>query len=180
MYRFFFAQSLSNFLTPFLSLSLSQERKKEKENMGSGYSFSKLSFIEKSQIKSLSTFCPHLVLSLLSRSLRDKIFSKSFSVFGSCLLVDICGFTTYSGNLCKEGVTGIDKLRRTTSYFLSKFIEMIYWYSGDGKKIIEISFYFLFLSSSLYLFLSFSHQPFAANNCRPQVRGFFRTTLSIF
>jgi hypothetical protein len=49
------------------------------------------------------------------------------------MLADICGFTKFSGDLCNEGVNGLDKLRRVTSSFLSKFIDTIYFYYGDGN-----------------------------------------------
>jgi hypothetical protein len=57
----------------------------------------------------------------------------SYGITGACMLADICGFTKFSGDLCNEGVNGLDKLRRVTSSFLSKFIDTIYFYYGDGN-----------------------------------------------
>ena len=81
----------------------------------------------------LSSYCPNLVLNFLN----DKalISPISLSLKGACLLSDICGFTKFSGDLCCEGVTGIDKLRRTTSSFLTKFIDTVYFHYGDGKSL---------------------------------------------
>lgn len=96
----------------------------------------------------LASYCPHIVL----QSLPQKPFNEPFSItiHGACLLADICGFTKFSGDLCSEGVAGIDKLRRTTSTFLTKFIEIIYFYYGDGKYLS----YSFSLSLSISLTLS--------------------------
>jgi hypothetical protein len=116
------------------------------EQMGSGSSF--LSQFSSSTVKSdrlsihdndrndlriqrfIAPYCPHHVLKFLgNKTLYEPI---STSLKGACLLADICGFTKFSGDLCKEGGTGIDKLRITTSSFLTKFIETVYLYYGDG------------------------------------------------
>jgi hypothetical protein len=101
-----------------------------------GYSFlphkkSKLSsrFINHHFLSSLASYCPHIVLTLLSH--KPLLEPRSHRLTGACLLADICGFTKFSGDLCKEGVSGIDKLRRVTSSFLTKFIETIYFSYGD-------------------------------------------------
>jgi hypothetical protein len=82
-------------------------------------------------LRLLSSYCPHSVLKLLgSKTITEPI---SETITGACLLADICGFTKFSGDLCQEGVSGLDKLRITTSSFLTKFIEIIYFYYGDGQ-----------------------------------------------
>lgn len=112
-----------------------------------------------SYLNLLSSYCSNLVLNLLN----DKILNSFISITlkGSCLLVDICGFTKFSGDLCCEGVSGIDKLRRTTNLFLSKFIDTVYFYYGDGMlfknfflEIIILS-YFLLPFSFFFLFFFF-------------------------
>jgi hypothetical protein len=81
----------------------------------------------------VAPYCPHSVLKFLSnKTLTEPI---STTVMGACLLADICGFTKFSGELCTEGGTGIDKLRIVTSTFLTKFIETVYLYFGDGMFI---------------------------------------------
>lgn len=130
--------------------------------MGNGSSFVKYFFSDdnyveenslySNDIKTLrlvASYCPHTVLRFLeNKTLTEPI---SLTITGACLLADICGFTKFSGDLCKQGVSGIDILRRTTSTFLTKFIEIIYFYYGDGRQlnlfflISFLLFYFSFL-----------------------------------
>lgn len=87
--------------------------------------------INRRVLRTMTPYCPNIVLSLLNKK---KVLSPiSYSISGACMLADICGFTKFSGDLCQEGVSGIDKLRRITSSFLSKFIDTIHFYYGDGK-----------------------------------------------
>ena len=114
--------NLSSFL---LSLSSSPS------SSSSSSSSKPLKLINKRFLSIISSYCPNLILSLLS--LNHLSVPISYPITGACLLADICGFTKFSGDLCQEGVTGIDKLRRTTSTFLTKFIDTVYFYYGDGK-----------------------------------------------
>jgi hypothetical protein len=105
----------------------------------------------------VAPYCPHSVLKFLAN--KTLIEPISTSLKGACLLADICGFTKFSGDLCKEGGTGIDKLRITTSSFLAKFIETVYFYYGDGMP--SLLFSYPFVSRSLCLSSSFlSSSPF--------------------
>jgi hypothetical protein len=90
-------------------------------------------------LTTVSPYCPNIVLSLLHQI--KLVGPISHSMSGACMLADICGFTKFSGDLCQEGVTGIDKLRRITSSFLSKFIDTICFYYGDGKFPFQYSFH---------------------------------------
>lgn len=59
----------------------------------------------------------------------------SFSFLGACMLVDISGFSKFSGEMCKQGVTGLDGLREITNGFLGHFVKKVYEFDGDGKSI---------------------------------------------
>ncbi|RYH15624.1 hypothetical protein EON65_31475 [archaeon] len=59
----------------------------------------------------------------------------SFSFTGACMLVDISGFSKFSGEMCKQGVTGLDGLREITNGFLGHFVKKVYEFDGDGKNI---------------------------------------------
>eukprot|EP01034_Spumella_vulgaris_P023172 gene23172-29366_t len=54
-----------------------------------------------------------------------------FSFIGACMLVDISGFSKFSGAMCSQGVTGLDELRSATNTFLGHFVRTVYEYDGD-------------------------------------------------
>ena len=49
------------------------------------------------------------------------------------MLADISGFTRLSSDLCSEGLSGIDKLRRITDQSFNRFVDIVYCHGGDGK-----------------------------------------------
>ncbi len=57
----------------------------------------------------------------------------SLSFFGACMLVDISGFSKFSGAMCSKGVGGLDELRKATNGFLGHFVETVYEFNGDGE-----------------------------------------------
>lgn len=79
----------------------------------------------------LKSYCPDIVLSKLYRRKDTQIEVEAKAARGACLLADISGFTKLSGQLCSNGVRGLDDLRQVTSNFLSRFISLVYAFGGD-------------------------------------------------
>lgn len=83
-----------------------------------------------SAFSQLASFSPNLLLHYLN----DRpIFSdaQSFSFTGACMLVDISGFSKFSGSMCLQGVSGLDGLREITNGFLGHFVRKVYEFDGD-------------------------------------------------
>eukprot|EP01031_Cornospumella_fuschlensis_P027070 gene27069-32708_t len=59
---------------------------------------------------------------------------KSFFFHGTCLLVDISGFTRLSSDFCALGKEGIDGLQQATNGYMGKLVEVIYQHGGDIIK----------------------------------------------
>ena len=99
-----------------------------------------------SGVEQVLPFCPDILFEFLAehsqestnniegtgtgRSL-DEVPCLSFS--GACMLVDISGFSKFSGAMCSKGVTGLDELRKATNGFLGHFVKTVYEYNGDGE-----------------------------------------------
>ena len=81
------------------------------------------------------SFCPNiLVKHLLSRMDMEgeEILDVSSSSFeAACMLVDISGFSKYSGAMCSKGVVGLDDLHKSTNEFLGHFVDVVHRYQGD-------------------------------------------------
>lgn len=77
----------------------------------------------------IKSFCPNILISALNKS--EEIYANSASIKGTCMLADISGFTKLSEHLGRDGVNGIDTLRRATTRFLSQFVYLVYSYGGD-------------------------------------------------
>jgi hypothetical protein len=96
----------------------------------------------------IKSFCPNILLNDI-HSNGVEVRSSYFT--GVCMLADISGFTKLSNELGKDGSNGLDKLRKATSGFLSKFIYLVYSYGGDGMLSLSSP---LLLTLVLALFLS--------------------------
>lgn len=88
-------------------------------------------------------FCPDMLLSYLRHNqfpptdLKASSFKNIDSVpcisfTGACMLVDISGFSKFSGAMCSKGVHGLDELRHATNGFLGHFVRIVYDFDGDG------------------------------------------------
>ena len=87
---------------------------------------------------------------LLNEINTNSVDVRSIYFTGVCMLADISGFTKLSNELGKDGGNGLDRLRKATSGFLSKFIYLVYSYGGDGKSCSVLS-----CCSALLFFCSF-------------------------
>jgi class 3 adenylate cyclase len=81
------------------------------------------------------SFCPNLVVKhVISRILikdEDLLEVSSSSVQAACMLVDISGFSTFSGSMCSKGTVGLDDLHKATNGFLGHFVDVVHQYRGD-------------------------------------------------
>jgi class 3 adenylate cyclase len=50
---------------------------------------------------------------------------------GCCMLADISGFSKFSGEMCAQGLSGLDKLTEVTNGFLGDYVKIVYQYRGD-------------------------------------------------
>jgi hypothetical protein len=81
-------------------------------------------------------FCPDLLVDVLNENILTKESKASCMYFwGACVLADMSGFSKLSGELCSQGVGGLDELRATTSGFLGDLVGTVYKYGGDGKLL---------------------------------------------
>jgi hypothetical protein len=98
------------------------------------------------------SFCPMLLTQLLLKEFTNSSISKINEIFyGTCLIIDLSGFTRLSADLCDQGAKGIDELRQITSLYFGSFVEIISSSGGDGKISLSLS-----VSLSLALSLSLS------------------------
>lgn len=88
---------------------------------------------DSSAFSQLASFSPNLLLHHLSERAASAPTARSFSISGACMLVDISGFSKFSGSMCLQGVNGLDGLREITNGFLGHFVHKVYEYDGDGK-----------------------------------------------
>jgi hypothetical protein len=89
------------------------------------------------EARQICSFLPDLLLSHLCRrqEVSDAPLSVgSITVAAACMLVDIAGFSKFSGELCSQGLTGLDDLHKATNGFLGHFVDSVYRYKGDGKS----------------------------------------------
>ena len=81
------------------------------------------------------SFCPNLLVRhVISRILiKDEDLSEvsSSSVQAACMLVDISGFSKFSGSMCSKGTVGLDDLHKATNGFLGHFVDVVHQYRGD-------------------------------------------------
>ena len=59
-------------------------------------------------------------------------YATSVPFYGTCMLVDISGFTKLSAALCTQGSTGLDSLHSAINGYLGKCVEIVYAHGGDG------------------------------------------------
>lgn len=87
----------------------------------------------------LYPYVPDYLLNMIRLDFKMKLKQPvSVSINGACMLADISGFSKYSGEMCSNGIAGLDILRNVTDGFLGDLVSVIYDYGGDGK-------YFIFL-----------------------------------
>ena len=81
----------------------------------------------------IKSFIPDTIIQLLAASKRSGEGQSAVrrSFYGSCMLVDISGFTKLSAALCTQGSSGLDKLHSAISGYLGKCVEIVYQYGGD-------------------------------------------------
>ena len=97
---------------------------------------SQVEFSDDSVIKS---FCPESLVTCdeinLLNNLRASGMKEATIVpfYGTCMLVDISGFTKLSAMLCTQGSSGLDDLHAAISGYLGRCVEIVYAYGGDGK-----------------------------------------------
>lgn len=86
----------------------------------------------------LLSFCPDMLVNELwkSRNINNPSGVRCLTFMGACMLVDISGFSKFSGAMCSQGVNGLDELRKATNGFLGHFVETVYAYKGDGKNVL--------------------------------------------
>lgn len=82
----------------------------------------------------LMSFCPDILFRHFSSSNADPFEVTTFStpLQVACILADISGFTKLSCSFCNNGSVGLDMLHATVNGFLSKFVQIVYSYGGDG------------------------------------------------
>ena len=68
----------------------------------------------------------------MTRVEEDDVLETSKSTFhAACMLVDISGFSSFSGSMCSKGVVGLDDLHKATDGFLGHFVDVVHMYDGD-------------------------------------------------
>jgi hypothetical protein len=89
------------------------------------------------------SFLPDILLSHICRQVDDgeELGVGSIAITGACMLVDISGFSKFSGELCSKGLTGLDDLHKATNGFLGRFVDAVYQYKGDGKSLLPCYYY---------------------------------------
>ena len=80
--------------------------------------------------KQIASFCPDVLLKHLKENPLDSVSSSSFTA--AVMLVDISGFSIFSGQLCAQGVNGLKLVHKATNDFLGYFVDVVYQYGGDG------------------------------------------------
>jgi len=60
---------------------------------------------------------------------------------GVCLLADISGFTKLCGQMCQQGTAGLDSLHAFLKAFISKVVNIVYSYGGDGTISLFLLFF---------------------------------------
>ena len=83
----------------------------------------------------IKSFCPDsLVRCLTDTSIVNKgSHMVSHHFYGTCMLVDISGFTKLSAALCTQGSSGLDQLHAVISGYLGECVRIVYAHGGDGK-----------------------------------------------
>lgn len=80
----------------------------------------------------LLPFCPRILLEVLRGvPFAKKLEPRQFSIRGVCMLVDISGFSKFSGAMCANGIKGLDGLREVTNGILGHYVSSVYKYGGD-------------------------------------------------
>jgi hypothetical protein len=109
-------------LAPDKSLSAKLQKKKDESCKFSSH-----------HLSLYKSFCPSY-LNILLRGFKNSVLARTNrSFFGTCLIIDLSGFTRLSADLCDQGATGIDELRQIISLYFGSFVEIISSMGGDGR-----------------------------------------------
>lgn len=114
------------------SLSAKLQKKKD-ESCKAQYSSNHFSLYQ--------SFCPsylHYLLSELKGMTPITRMTRSF--YGTCLVIDLSGFTRLSAELCDQGASGLDELRKLIHLYIGNFVDIITSFGGDGKVMISHPF----------------------------------------
>jgi hypothetical protein len=101
-------------------------------------------------LEKIASFCPDIVVQCLEEnpfilsSQANEIVPFCYTFVGSCMLVDISGFSKFSAAMCSKGVKGLDDLRNVTNGLLGQFVKSVYEHEGDGKFLLILCFYLFF------------------------------------
>jgi hypothetical protein len=87
-----------------------------------------------SRTSDVQTFCSSLLRHQVKTEgvLALEVFSRS--VYGICLVIDICGFTALSAELCTKGRDGFNELQLIINSFLDLSADLIEEFDGDGNR----------------------------------------------
>eukprot|EP01031_Cornospumella_fuschlensis_P044688 gene44688-54648_t len=110
---------------------------------------------------------PTSTSSTLSPTQQSILTPTSFSFTGACMLVDISGFSKFSGEMCKQGVTGLDGLREITNGFLGHFVKKVYEYDGDVIAFAGDALICVFKDTDTVQSADISHTPPSSSTSRP-------------
>eukprot|EP01038_Epipyxis_sp_PR26KG_P014054 gene14054-18852_t len=107
-------------------------------------------------IDEVTSYCPDTLLKYFEAHSddSDKKLSEgasSFSFEGACMLVDISGFSAYSGSMCSKGVLGLDELRTATKEILGYFVDTVYGNGGDVIAFAGDALICVFLPSDCFM-----------------------------
>ena len=130
------SQKLIPTLTPTMERQSSSTGKKITTPISETTEGSVLPTVEEQLMSSqVLSFCPNiLVKHLLARMDMEgeEVLDVSSSTFeAACMLVDISGFSKYSGAMCSKGMVGLDDLHKSTNEFLGHFVDVVHQYQGD-------------------------------------------------
>ena len=85
----------------------------------------------------IKSFCPDSLVAMLRATAKHAVSEPLRHQFnGTCMLVDISGFTKLSAALCTQGSTGLDSLHLAVNGYLGKCVEIVYAHGGDGKSCV--------------------------------------------
>ena len=93
----------------------------------------------------IKSYFPNHLVALIDQSSIKNIKDSApdatsiLQFYGTCMLVDISGFTKLSAALCTQGSAGLDALHAAISGYLGKCIDIVYRHGGDGKCLCSVT-----------------------------------------
>lgn len=82
----------------------------------------------------LRSYCPKLLVQYLEQR-RTSLGVCCHSGYGTCVVVDICGFTDLSRKLSVQGPDGLLELQACISMFLRECTDIVHEFGGDGTPL---------------------------------------------